>query len=51
MINISVDKLAEIIQKAGDEEYGVNDFYFIGQYEDGRYCSALFRVLFFYLPH
>lgn len=33
MINISVDKLAEIIQKAGDEKYGVNDFYFIGQYD------------------
>lgn len=41
MINISVDKLAEIIQKAGDEKYGVNDFYFIGQYEDGRYYGVL----------
>ncbi|WPK37648.1 hypothetical protein [Escherichia phage AV124] len=41
MINISIDKLSEIIQKAGDEKYGVNDFYFIGQYDDGRYYGVL----------
>lgn len=41
MINISVDKLAEIIQKAGDEKHGVNDFYFIGQYDDGSYYGVL----------
>lgn len=41
MLDISLDKLTEIIQKAGDEKYGIQDHYFIGQYPDGSYYGVL----------
>lgn len=41
MFDISLDKLAEAIEKAGDQKYGVKDHYFIGQYPDGTYYGVL----------
>lgn len=41
MFDISLDKLAEAIEKAGDAKYGVKDHYFIGQYPDGTYYGVL----------
>jgi len=41
MLDISLDKLAEAIQKAGDEKYGIQDHYFIGQFDDGSYYGVI----------
>lgn len=41
MLDISLDKLAEAIEKAGDAKYGIKDYYFIGQYPDGTYYGVL----------
>ncbi|XKX17693.1 hypothetical protein MVUOKPPV_CDS0296 [Klebsiella phage phi1_175008] len=41
MFDISLDKLAEAIEKAGDAKYGSQDHYFIGQYPDGSYYGVL----------
>lgn len=41
MFDISLDKLAEAVEKAGDQKYGVKDHYFIGQYPDGTYYGVL----------
>lgn len=41
MFNISLDKLAAAIHKAGDAKHGIKDHYFIGQYPDGSYYGVL----------
>ena len=41
MFDISLDKLAAAIEKAGDQKYGIKDHYFIGQYPDGMYYGVL----------
>lgn len=41
MMNINLDKLADAIEAAGDAKYGIQDHYFIGQYQDGSYYGVL----------
>lgn len=37
----NIDQLANAIEKAGDQKYGIKDHYFIGQYPDGTYYGVL----------
>lgn len=41
MLDTSLDKLVEAIQKAGDQKYGIQDYYYIGQFPDGSYYGVV----------